>query len=103
MSQQGLKQAAVRAATGTELTYEGDWHALFNDAGIAEGPFNGRLLAWINARLGTTYDSLPGAQQAFAADQGAYNWSSLGTFIVTAYTPSLDFSDARNSQYLGAV
>ena len=67
MSQQSLRQASVRALTGTANPSEGDWHALFDTAGIAGGPFDGRLLAWLNAQLGAAYGDLAGAQQAFAA------------------------------------
>ncbi len=34
MSQQAARQASVRAVTGTALTYEGDWHALFDAASV---------------------------------------------------------------------
>jgi hypothetical protein len=81
MSQQGLRQASVRAVTGTAETYEGDWLALFDQAGIAAGMLNERLLRWINYVLDRTYTNLPEAQQAFAAANGAYDWASLGTFI----------------------
>jgi hypothetical protein len=80
MTNQGARQQSVRDVTGTALDYNGDWHALFDLAGIPAGDFNGRLLAWINGRLGVTYPDLPGAMQAFAESQGAYNWSSMGTF-----------------------
>lgn len=80
MSNKGLKQASIRAVTSTTGTYEEDWHALFDLAGIATGTFNGRLLGYINHKLSSSYDNLPSAMQAFAADNGAYNWDSLGTF-----------------------
>lgn len=80
MSNQGLQQQSVRTITGTSLTYEGDWLALFDAAAIPAGDFNGRLLAWINVKLSTSYTNLPQAQQALAENQGAYNFSSMGTF-----------------------
>jgi len=80
MSNQSLKQASIRAVTGTTGTYEEDWHALFDLAGISGGAFNERLLAYINYKLSSSYNNLPSAMQAFAADNGAYNWDSLGTF-----------------------
>jgi hypothetical protein len=85
MSQQGLRQASVRAVTGTALTYEGDWHALFDQASLPEGTFNDRLLRWINLKLAAAFTELNGAMQALAEDFGAYNFSSLGTF--NAATP----------------
>jgi hypothetical protein len=80
MTQQGDRQASVRAVTGTALTYEGDWHALFDAAGVAAGTFDGRLLAWINQKLSTTYANLPQAQQALAVANGAANFVSMGSF-----------------------
>lgn len=80
MSQSGYRQASVRAVTLTSGTYEGDWHALFDLAGLPSGTFNERLLRYINLKLSAAYTSLPEAQQAFAAAKGAVNWSSLGTF-----------------------
>lgn len=80
MSQQGLKQASVRAVTGTTGTYEGDWHALFTIRGVAAGDFNGRMIAYVNGKLGTSYNEVNGAMQALAAANSATNFSSLGTF-----------------------
>lgn len=80
MSQQGLRQASVRAVTLTANPYEGDWHALFDLAAIPQGPFNGRLLSWINIKLQKSFTSLPEAQQALAEANGAVNFSSMGTF-----------------------
>lgn len=79
-STQSARQASVRAVTGTALTYEGDWHALFDANLIAAGPFDQRLLAYLNAKLVASYTNLPQAQQAFAVANSATNWASLGTF-----------------------
>lgn len=81
MSQAGYRQASVRAVTGSAETYEGDWHRLFDQAGIRQEQFNGRMLLWINLMMGRTYINLPEAMQAFAESRGAANFSSLGTFI----------------------
>ncbi len=99
MTQQSDRQASVRAVTGTALTYEGDWEALFDAAGIPAGPFNGRLLAWINLKLSLTYTELNGAMQALAEASAAFNFSSLGTFnAATTSTPvQLDFHVVANS------
>lgn len=80
MTNQELQLASVREVTGTAYGWPGDWHALFDLAGIPQGDFNGRLLAWINDYLSTSYAGLPEAMQAFAVDQGYINWSSMGTF-----------------------
>lgn len=78
------KLASVQAATGTARGWNGDWIALFDAAGIAAGDFNGRMLAWINAQLGTSYTSLVTAQNALAVNQGAASWGQLGTFTAGA-------------------
>ncbi len=80
MSQQSLRQASIRAVTGTTHTHEGDWHALFTAAGIAAGPFEGRMLAWINARLTASHTDVNNAMAAFAAAESASTFQSIGTF-----------------------
>lgn len=80
MTNQSDRQESVRASTGTALNYEGDWNALFDDAGIPVGAFNGRMLAWINDQLSSSYTELNGAMAAYAQDQGFDNWDSMGTF-----------------------
>ncbi len=80
MSNQAARQASVRAVTGTVLSYEGDFHALFDDAAIPTGTFNERFLAWINQKLSSSYTELNGAMQALAEENSAPNFSSLGTF-----------------------
>lgn len=84
MSQQGDRQASVRAVTGTAWTYEGDWHALFTLAGVAVGTFDERMLAWINLKLSAAYINVNDAMQALATANGATNFSSLGTFTASA-------------------
>jgi hypothetical protein len=81
-NQEGV-HAAVRAVTSTTRSYNEDWHALFDSDSITAGTFNERMLAWINATLGTSYTSLPGAMNAFAVDQGFSSWSAMNTFIVS--------------------
>lgn len=85
MSQQGLRQASIRAVTGstTNETYDGDWHKLFDRASIPAGTLDERLLRWINAKLTKSYTSLPEAMQALATANGAWNFSSMGTFDAT--------------------
>jgi hypothetical protein len=86
MSQQGKRQESIRAVTGKALDYNGDWHALFDAAGIPAGSVNGRMLAWINQSLGTSYPDLAGAQAAYAAAQGAQTWGGMGTFSLAVET-----------------
>lgn len=82
-NQEGV-HAAVRAETGTSGSYLSDWHALFDADGIAAGPWNGRLLAWINQTLGTSYAELNTAMNAFAQDQGFERWGDMNTLVLAA-------------------
>lgn len=101
-TQQGDRQASVRAVTGTTLTYEGDWLALFDAAAIPSGTFNERTVAWINQKLSAAYAEINGALQALADANSAFNFSSLGTFNASSggSSPSLNFSTSANSQYI---
>lgn len=77
---QEARQAAVRASTGTALDYNSDWSALFDQASIPAGEWDGRFLAWINAQLSTSYTEINGAMVAYAINQGYSDWNSMGTF-----------------------
>ncbi len=79
----------MRAATGSALDHDGDWHALFDLAGILAGPFDGRMLAWINGQLGTAYGEVNGAMAAFAARWGCPSWSAMGAFSVAGNPGSM--------------
>lgn len=85
MSQQGLRQASLRAVTGstTNETYDGDWNKLFDLDSIPVGTTDERMLQWINAKLTRSYTNLAEAQQALATANGAWNFSSMGTFDAT--------------------
>lgn len=75
-------------------TWEGEWHRVFDAAGIRQEQFNGRLLLWLNGVQGRTFTSLVEAQQAYATGQGAYNWSSLvGAASFPAYVNSAAAND----------
>lgn len=78
--QQSLRQASIRAVTGTTGTYEEDWLALFTRVGVAAGTFNERMLMYINQRLGTAYTEVNGAMAAMAAAESVDNFQALGTF-----------------------
>ena len=78
---QELRQISVEAVTGTKWDYNSDWSALFDLAGIPTNlDWNGRLLAWINLKLSSSYTNLPGAMAALAANFSAPSWDELGTF-----------------------
>ncbi|MGO4334963.1 hypothetical protein AB4037_08610 [Labrys sp. KB_33_2] len=95
MSNQALRQASVRAATGTAYDYNGDWSALFDLAGVPAYDWNGRLLAYINLKLGTPYTEINGAMAAFAIANGAPDWNSLGTFPAALFDPAATALFAR--------
>lgn len=99
MSQQGRRQASVRAAAGTALTYEGDWHALWNSQGIASGTFNERMLAYCNEKLGASHTNVNGAMYALAVDQGAVGFGGLGTFTPGVTELGSAFSSAFSSAF----
>jgi hypothetical protein len=79
-SAQGYREERARAISGKALDYNGDWHAVFDTAAIPPGDTSGRMLAWINLKLGTTYKEVNGAMYAFAAANGAATWGGMGTF-----------------------
>ncbi len=87
MSYEAIQQS-VRAATGTTGTYEEDWIALFEAAGIAAGFFNDRLLAWINTALGSSYAFLPDAMRAMALEDGVSRWGEIGGVGIST-TPNI--------------
>lgn len=91
--------AGVQAATGTSLGWTGDWGTLFDNASIAASNFDGRLLAWINVKLGSSYTNVMGAQNAYALARGYAGWSQMGLFFPSA-TLDLNFT---NASYIGAA
>ena len=82
MSQEA-KQQAIRAITGTTGTYEEDWHSFWTMEGVAAGVFEERMLAWINASLGTAYADVNDAMRAYAIAQGAFSWGELGAAVAS--------------------
>lgn len=81
----GERQAVLRTSTGKALDYNGDWLAKFDANSIAAGEYNGRMLAFINAQLGTSYTEINGAKHAYAISQttnGAKSFNELGPFTI---------------------
>lgn len=76
------QHAAIRDNTGTARSLNEDWHALWDAAGIAAGPFNARMLAWINQRLSASYSNISGAMSAYASDAGYDRWNAMGTLVL---------------------
>lgn len=87
MSNQSDIHQAVRDRTSTVGSYNSDWHALFDLDTIDAGPFNARMLNWLNAELdadGDTnapYSSLTAAQSAYAIRQNFRSWDDMNTLI----------------------
>lgn len=81
----GPNQSDIHEAVRTQITqrfsYGEDWSALFDQDNIPKGDWNGRLLNWINFKLGTSIPDYPGALQAFAESQGFNNWASMNTIV----------------------
>jgi hypothetical protein len=83
-NQEGV-HASVRAATGTSLDYLSDWHALFTANSVAAGPWNERMLKFLNTNLGTSYARLTDAMNAFAISQGfPGGWNDMNSFTLSA-------------------
>jgi hypothetical protein len=80
-SNQSARHASLLAALGAgyeDRTCESAWHAFWDTQGIAANkPFNERMLLWINSTLGTSYEHLSGAMQAYAESRGFFNWDSM--------------------------
>jgi hypothetical protein len=84
-SNQGDRQQTLRTSTAKALSLEGDWMARFDVSSIPGQTFNGRMIAFINAQLGTTYTEINGAKYAYAISQtttGAKSFNELGPFTL---------------------
>jgi hypothetical protein len=104
MTNQGELQGAIRALTGTANTYNGDWHALFDDYGITSGnEYNGRLVEWLQEQLLSSSTNLGDLMQQYATMLGYYNWNSIrgesfaGRAIVNSTTLSDEITFTRAS------
>ena len=83
MTNQGELQASIRTITSTTYDYNGDWHALFDNAGVAAGDFNSRLITYLQNTLSSTATDLDQLKQEYADAAGVYNWNSLTALIST--------------------
>tara|TARA_R110001583_G_scaffold58221_1_gene173817 strand:- start:94 stop:402 length:309 start_codon:yes stop_codon:yes gene_type:complete len=98
---QEARQISCRAASGTAFTVNEDWMAVAATAGFTTGTINERLLNYLNAALGATWDvaswdetswdgtggdhtNINEAQAAFAESNGVAGiggmFSQLGSF-----------------------
>jgi hypothetical protein len=98
----GLQIASLQEAITDENTrdrsYNSLWHTYWDQDGVADGPFNARMLNWINTVLGESYTDLPGAMQAFAESRGFYNWDSI-TDLELAYFASVLFANGEDGAW----
>ena len=74
------RQISIRVVTSTAGSVNEDWIALFTARSAPAGEYNERMLSYINTLLSTSHTNINDAMQALAADQGAGNFSSMGTF-----------------------
>jgi hypothetical protein len=88
MTNQSDRQADARSSTSTALTYEGDSLAYFDSQSVAAGDYNGRLLAWINQALGTSYTEINGAKTALAIAGAAPTWDGLNLLGAVQVPPT---------------
>lgn len=80
---QGAKQAAVRAITGTTYDYNGDWMALFDLYGIPRYDFNGRFLRWLQITTGSNKTDINDLKQLYARLLGFNSWGDINTLVPT--------------------
>lgn len=83
---QEARQQALRDQTSTTNNTSGDWHAYWDGEAIAAGNWTGRMLAWINSVLGTSYSNVNGAMHAYAEDRGFDRFTDineLGEDVIT--------------------
>lgn len=80
---QSSVQQSLRDGTDYEGTYNEDWHAYWDLAGIAtDRKFEERMLLWINGELGANYTNLMDAKAAYAASKGVSRWDDVDRIAV---------------------
>lgn len=101
---QELLHASVCTLIGkTPGTYEGDWHALWDAVGIPTGPYNQRMMAWINGSLGASLTNLPEAMNRYAAALGATDWRNLTSIIDSEANSYFTRAGALTAVYRAAL
>lgn len=84
---QSALHAAIRTSTGTAGTYNSDWLSLMAAAGFTTGPFNARMIGYLNARLvadgdaNAPYSSITAAQRAYAVRRGVNRWTDVTSLL----------------------
>ena len=76
------RQQDLRDQTSSAHNTSGDWHAYWDNQAIAAGNWTGRMLAWINSALGTSYTNVNGAMHALAIDRGEAQYHSIDDLAI---------------------
>lgn len=79
-NQEGV-HTAIRTQHAQRKGYGADWSALFDQDGIPQGDWSGRLIAWINFKRSANYTEYTQATNAFAVSQGFDNWGAMNTIV----------------------
>lgn len=74
-------QNNIQAITGTDLTYNEDWSALFDDNSIFEGAFNDRMVAYLQSVLDSSLDNLNELKALYAIRQGLDRWEQVTEIV----------------------
>jgi hypothetical protein len=85
MTTQGDRHSSFRAIGGGTGGFGGDaMTAMATELEAAEldvpETFNGLMVAWLQLRLTSSDDNLPGLLRAFAEQESASHWSGVGDF-----------------------
>ena len=83
MSQQGLRQAAFRAESGTTGTYNEDMYAAISAYdGVT---INEKIINWLQSALSSSSTNINDLQAEAAVFLGATSWSAIGSNISTLF------------------
>lgn len=82
---QESRQQNLRDQAASTHNTSSDWHAYWDNQGVAAGTFNERMLTWINSTLGTSYTNVTGAMHAFAVNRGFSSWASINDLSLISF------------------
>jgi hypothetical protein len=76
---QGLRVASIIAnyTFTNENTHDGYYMQAFTEEGFTDGDFNGRMIAWLQARNSSTDDDINNLKQLDAERLGFDNWNAI--------------------------
>ena len=89
-TQQGLRHASFRTIAGTEGAYDDDFMAamqaeLEGASQAVPSTYNGRMIAWLRLRPGSSKSDINDLMALFAQQWGADTWGGVGT--IEPYSP----------------